>query len=364
MWILFRVVVAAAAFAARLTGRFRRRRGVPTAVGDATVLLAQRTGFNREVHYSIGVDLEASVWFRLQRETDRDRWFKRVGLATEIQTGDEDFDKFVYVVSDHPMFASLLERSKEARGLISELLWAGITRIEYGGGVLWCSMKRKPSEHELSLVARLGKAMAPLQDDSSSPFADPFLRKALAIEGVVWSIAAYAGSSLLVTLSLPEIYLTDASYLLPGLCIAAGLFALLLAGVAVLMRGSSRGHRLVIESAVVLAFALPCAGIQIFDDVNRGLDSSEVKIRTNRSECQKLVSVNSGRRRGPRTTVTHWLHVSGSGEGITLPSPVRFPGQCEHAPRGALATFTIGRGALGGAWYRTITVGDFTWSPP
>ena len=362
MWILFRLVLAGIAFAARLTGRFWRRKGVPAVVGDETVLLAQRETLNKTTNYFMGVELEAPIWFRLHRETDLDRWFKRVGLATEIETGDEEFDKFVYVACDHPMFAGLLERSKEARSLISELLWAGVTRIEYSGGVLWCSMKRRPSTHEQSLVARLGRALAPLRDDSSSRFEDPFLRKALVVEGVVWSIAAYAASSLIETLSLPEIYLNDASYLLPGLSIAAGLFALLLSGVWVFMRGSSRGHRLILESGVVLALGLPVAGVQTFDDLNRGLDSSESRIRTNRSECQRLVSTSSGRR-GPRTTTTHWLHVSGSGEGITLPSPVRFPGMCEYAPRGALVTFTIGRGVLGAPWYRTITVGDYTWTP-
>ncbi len=362
MWILFRLALAVVAFAARLSGRFKRRKGVPAVVGDQTVLLAQRETLNKSTHYFMGVELDVPIWFRLHRETERDRWFKRAGLATEIETGDEDFDKFVYVVCDHPMFAGLLERSKEARGLISELLRAGVTRIEYSGGVLWCTMKRMPSEHEQSLVARLGKALAPLRDDSSSRFADPFLRKALLAEGVVWSIAAFAASSLIVTLSLPEIYLTDASYLLPGLSIAAGLFALLLSGVWLLFRGSSRGHRLILESGVVLALGLPVAGVQIFDDLNRGLDSSELKIQTRGTECQRRVSTNTGRR-GPRTTITHWLHVSGSAEGITLPSPVRFPGMCEHAPRGALATFTIGRGALGGPWYRTITVGDYSWTP-
>jgi len=363
MWILFRLGLAVVAFAARLSVRFKHRKGVPTAVGDQTVLLAQRETLNKTTNYFMGVELEVPIWFRLHRETDRDRWFKRVGLATEIETGDEDFDRFVYVVCDHPMFAGLLERSKEARSLISELLWAGITRIEYSGGVLWCTTKRKPSEHELSLVARLGKALAPLRDDSSSRFADPFLRKALLVEGVVWSIAAFAVSSLVVTLSLPEIYLTDASYLLPGLSIAAGLFALLLSGVWLLFRGSSRGHRLIIESAVVLALGLPVAGIQIFDDLNRGLDSSELKIQAKGSECQRRVSISSGRRGGSRTTINYWLHVSGSAEGITLPSPVRFPETCEYAPRGTPVTFAIGRGVLGAPWYRTITVGDFRWTP-
>lgn len=165
MWILFRLALVAAAFAARLSGRFRGRTGVPTVVGDETVLLAQRETLNKTTNYYVGVEFEAPVWFRLHRETNRDRWFKRMGLATEIETGDDDFDKFVYAVCDHPMFAALLRRSAEARGLISELLLAGITLIEYSGSVVWCSMKRKPSEHEQSLVAHLGKALAPLREE-------------------------------------------------------------------------------------------------------------------------------------------------------------------------------------------------------
>ncbi len=364
MWILVRVAFALAGFAARWFGVLGRPKGIPHEVGGRTVLRAKRDNLRGGHNHFVGVELKAPIWFRLSRENKYDRWFKRVGLSAEVETGDADFDKFVYLACDHPGFESLLKRSAEARALISELLWAGVTRIDYRGDVVWCSMKREPSAHEQSLVARLGEVLAPLRDDASSRFSDPFLLKALVVESAVWSMATYAAASFLVTLSLPEIYLTDASYLLPGLGLAVGLFVLLVGGVWFFLSGSSRGHRLIVESAVVLICALPIAGIQIFDDLNRGLDSSEVKVRTNRSECQRLVSTSTGRRRGPRTTITHWLHVSGSAEGITLPSPVRFPGDCAHAPRGALATFTLGRGALGSPWYRSITVADYTWSPP
>jgi len=364
MWILFRLVLAIAAFAARQFGTFGRLRGVPTVVGDQTVLIAEKKHKGSVVGYFAGVELKAPIWFRLHPETAADRWFKRLGFSTETETRDRAFDEFVYVVCDHPMFAALLKRSAEARRLISALLTLGISRIEYSGEVVWCSMKTEPSPEELSLVAQLGKALAPLGKDSSGRFSDPFVWKALFVEGVVWSLAAYGwGAFVEVIFRREDIHLSGAALLMPGLVMAAVLFALLIGGVRFFMGGSSRGHRIIIESAALLILGLPPTGMQLVADLNRGLDSSSVEIRTRVSSCEKRVTTNYRRGRR-RTSTSYHLRVSGSAEGITLPSDIRVASSvCLAATAGAPATITLGRGAFGYPWYRGISVGGATWAP-
>ncbi len=74
----------------------------------------------------------------------------RLGFLTDLSEG-----------TVHDLLPRLLagEYHEEARALISELLWAGVTRIDCRGDVVWCSMKREPSAHEQSLVARLGEVL-------------------------------------------------------------------------------------------------------------------------------------------------------------------------------------------------------------
>jgi hypothetical protein len=54
----------------------------------------------------ISTPVEARGEFHMAPETWFDRVCKNVGLATEIQTGDETFDRECYVRSDTPEFAS------------------------------------------------------------------------------------------------------------------------------------------------------------------------------------------------------------------------------------------------------------------
>jgi hypothetical protein len=363
MWILFRLICVLIAFA----GYRRRPRplGEANVIDDKTVFVLTRRNKGRTIGYTVSVELKATLWFRLHRETGLDRWFKRIGFSTESETRDKNFDDLVYVACDHPMLSALLKRSAESRRLISELLAAGVTRIDYDGHAVRCSMKNEPSQQHLSLVAQLGKALAPLEKDSSRRLGDPFLWKALVVEGLVWSLAGYGLTALAGLILLPwsarvDVHVSPMELILPGLGLAAALFSLLLAAVWFLLRGSSRGHRVIIESAVALMLGLPTTGIQLFADLNRSLDASNVAIQSTVSNCQPRVT----RGRRGRTTTTYHLHMSGSGEGITLPSDIRVAADtCRAATPGSSATVTLGKGAFGKPWYRQISVGGVDWSP-
>jgi hypothetical protein len=363
MWILFRLICVLIAFAGYR--RWRAPLGETSVVGDQTVFVLTRRNKGRVIGYTVSVELAAPLWFRLHRETGLDRWFKRIGFSTESDTRDKAFDDLVYIACDHPMFSALLKRSAEARQAITDLLAAGVARIECDGHAVRCSMKDEPTPQDLSLVARLGGALAPLTKDSSRRLGDPFLWKALVVEGLVWSVAGYGLTTLLELVFLPwsarvDIHMSPAGLVLPGLVLSAALFSILIAGIWLLLRGSSRGHRVIIESAAALLIGLPTTGVQLYADLNRSLDTSSVEMQATVANCQTRVS----RGRRGRTTTTYHLRMSGSAEGIALPSDIRVTGEtCRAATPGSWATVSLGKGAFGKPWYRRISVGGVDWSP-
>jgi hypothetical protein len=66
----------------------------------------------------------------LRAETDTDRWGKTKGLNNEIQIGDADFDKKIYIESDSdPALVQRLLANPELRERIVNLLWSGINEL-------------------------------------------------------------------------------------------------------------------------------------------------------------------------------------------------------------------------------------------
>jgi hypothetical protein len=214
------------------------------------------------------------------------------------------------------------------------------------------------------LVAELGQALKPLERDSSRRLSDPFVWKALVVEGLVWSIAAYGvGAYLEMAFHTEDIHLDRMDLIWPGLAMGAVLFGLLGATVVFLLRGSSRGHRLLLESAALLLLGLPFTGIQVFADLNRGLDTSEVNLDATVAGCQTRVST-SYRRGRKRTSTSYHVRLSGTEGNIALPQEIRVSQEvCRAAKAGSQAVITLGQGAFGKPWYRRISVGGATWSP-
>jgi hypothetical protein len=63
----------------------------------------------------VGIELPDRVRFRLQPESGFDRRAKQLGLATEWQVNDAEFDYNVFVVSDDPIFLRALANDRELR---------------------------------------------------------------------------------------------------------------------------------------------------------------------------------------------------------------------------------------------------------
>jgi hypothetical protein len=78
--------------------------------------------------------------------------------------------------------------------LICDLFEEGYERIYFDGTNVAIRLKSVsgPTEWDLELLKQLSDASTPLEDDVPSRFADPFLWKALVVEGVIWSLLGYS----------------------------------------------------------------------------------------------------------------------------------------------------------------------------
>lgn len=366
MWIVVRLIFAAVGFVVRLwTPRWRAK---PEGELDGTpYFLDLWEDKGRIKRFKIGMPLQSGIWLRLHPENRFDRLAKRLRLARECQTGDARFDQLAYVACDHPVAWAHLTGSAEARAAVVRAFDGGFRRISTDGRRLWLEREtdHRPSSEDLATLAAVRAAWAPLERAQPGRLAHPFLWKALIVEGTIWGILGYAiGAFVESSVHDEDYHLHTEGVFGTGLLVALGLFVVLLALIVLWMRGSSRGHRLIVESAMVLALGLPTTGIQLAGDANRALDrGASTSVTRSIEQCE----VREHQRKRTTTYSYHlWLAPSPErASGPTLPREIEVTQElCTAAAPGALVELEIGPGWLGHPWYRGIAIGGVRWSPP
>ncbi len=355
MWILIRLVMAAAAFVAAQARKIRWNRN-PDGQIHGFPYFVQIHKHKRDVKgFTIGVKLERSIWFCVDHESQSDRWFKRIGLATEFQTGDAKFDKRYYIACDHPLLHQHLEQNQEVRAAITAAFRAGFDQVSGDGRYLWMHkvLKEPPRPKDLEPLAVLARAFESLPRNPNVHFwTDRFFWRVCLVESLVWSIFGYGVASFASWHNNVDIHLHGTQLILPGLGVAVILLALLMAVVVGILRGSSRGHRVIVESAVFLCLALPIAGIQTVGDLNRALDrASPVTVSADAIDCERV-------RR--RRSTTHYVQLENSAELTKHNVPLRIRVDRQVCGAGKMQ-FTIGPGRFGFPWYRRIRNGPRVW---
>jgi hypothetical protein len=344
MWILFRIAIALIAFLARCIGPIFRPKAAGSYGAQPWYKKVSKSRSGKVNSFTIGMPLNTAFVFRLQREESSDRWFKSMGLAHEFQTDDAAFDEAIYIACDHPALHRVLKEKAAAREWIVKVLDAGYTRISGDGRVLWIERPaiEEPNDADVARLSALRASLADMRPDLKR-HRDPFNARVVAVEALTWSLFAYAAVGLFEYLVEPDVYVASRALLLPGLAVGLALVAGLLALVAHFLRGSSRGSRILIESAILLVLAAPIAGMQLLDDVNRGLDRSEPTVETwnvtdkwatkrRRSSSYHLALVNRGKSR--QLLVEYGVY--------------------SRAKVGQPVRLHIAKGALGYLWYQAV----------
>ncbi len=87
---------------------------------------------NSQPYFSISLSGDIPVkskGFYLTKETSFDRFFKKLGLVSEIQTGDEEFDNLFFINSSDDIFTKMFLSNPKNRDLIKEIYKLGYNQI-------------------------------------------------------------------------------------------------------------------------------------------------------------------------------------------------------------------------------------------
>lgn len=369
MWIAFRLILAVVGYVVRQLSRGKKAasdgmfQGIP-------YFVTHRENKKAYKGFTIGMERRSPTWLRCHAESSVDRFFKWLGVANEVQTGDERFDDLVYVTCDHPYIQALLAETPELRDAIAQVFDEGYSRVMFNGSTVAIERQadHRPMQRDFELLQRIHAASVRLEDEMPSRFADPFLWKALMVEGVIWAIGGYAIGAVVEMIVNPEdVHLSHRAVIKAGLWLAGIAFVVLLGLIVLGMRGSSRGHRVIVESALVLLLGLPSSAIQIVGDTNRALDDAPATVVV-RAASQCEVRVETSRRRWGRKRTSHtyhlWLQPPSEPSPTVLPQKIQIERHlCDAVSPGSEVELTIGPGRWGLAWYRKIRVGETIWTP-
>lgn len=364
MWVLLRLAIAAAAFFIRYS-RIHWGRPDGTLNGVPFYRSQSRTRSGTPTSYRVRIPVDQGFLFSFHYESSTDRFFKSLGLANEVQTGDSRFDSKIYVTCDHTGLRELLRSHEGIRTAVLKILEGKADpKLRCDGRFLSIEGQGAPS-HSVQQVAQellhfQGTLSQASQEIRWAPFwKDAFFYKALFVESLIWAIAAYGLTALFASLSGLENRVASYGRLislsLTGGLIAtgAGLFLLQL-----WFRGSSRGHRILVESAVMLAFGLPLSAYQATEDLNRELDTSPGV-----EETRTILDTRERRhrRRRGRTYYSYHLYLGADTTGHSLiPEPrwIQVPQSMYSQVRSQQIKeihLVMGRGWLGVPWFKSMT---------
>ena len=194
--------------------RWGRSRGEPVSVGSETVYVdVTRNKYKTITGVSLCLDVPDHFRFVLRREGRLDRLAKRFGIAQEWQTGDDQFDSKVFILSEDPALLETLSADREMRTLITTLLeFHKGGELDCAKGRLWFDVTTGDIDSELTdeavseMVAReIQPTLAKLRDRIARIAAgdweahrDPALGRKVWLVGISAALAALGIIGLLV----------------------------------------------------------------------------------------------------------------------------------------------------------------------
>jgi hypothetical protein len=227
---------------------------------------------NTPPSFRISLECLSSGSFKLTRESGFDRFFKKIGISSEIKTNDIDFDERYYISANDTRFAMAFFNSANKRNAVREISNKGFNEIHHDGKVMTatCSPLKHKEEIDEALVSEIVAKLSVLTKEIPniprpySPSAQNWkIRRiiAFAIPGLFYVLGAPA-----FVLGLMNFRPLDGWQMgLDSLKISAPLFILFIWIAVMCIKGRSSSHReLIVVFAISLsAFFLSGAGIKM-----------------------------------------------------------------------------------------------------
>lgn len=358
MWIIFKLIISVGAFFFRLGGKFFARIGLSRGeVNGCSYFIKIKKTKHSIINTSIGIDFKCNAIFKITKEGHWDRLFKKLLIVEEVQTGDVEFDKKFYIASDAPAFKMAIKHDPKIREVIHELFGNSCQHIFCDGYTLWCTFPGDERDNFdlLQKCVAIKERFVEVKRICSSIRNDPFAIKVLIIEAIIYSASAYAWTGFAEWQFFREdVHLSPFLVMRFGLIAGTLITLVFIAAILVILQKSSRAHRVIIESAVVLGLSIPVAGIQIVSDLNTNFD----KRQPLRVEA-KVARLYEQEHRGRRGTRYHTYHLDidpmSEQTEIELPRHIEISrNKYNQLLNTQTVTLTIGKGYLNYPWYKEI----------
>lgn len=358
MWIILKLIASLGAFLFRsLFAHFiSLDKAIIDQIDETTLYIKSHKGKYGIYATSFVVKDLPCPAFKMTSENFLDRLFKKWGLAWEYQTGDHEFDKKIYIAADNPSLGRFLSLDVDFRKNILEIFANYKCKFIRSTGkhfIVQIKGDHTQEKQLRELTAKLGKIIKNFPNSSQTKLRDPFALKAVLTEAFIWSIATYAILSQpeWYIFNLEDVHLSKVDIVSLGLIWGLVAAAVLIAAIAFLFKGSSRGHRVLIESSLVLLLSLPAVGIGAASDVNTQMDESPTILET-RKVINKITVRNTSRRRGPTESYFIYLAPSKTSQ-LQIPERIRVTlMDYENAHIPGTVHIRLGKGKLGIPWYR------------
>lgn len=234
-------------------------------------VVVQRVPFRTEpksVGLRIGVTASTAYDFSLKPEKWRDWLSKLIGFSVEHQTGDAEFDKTVYILSNDARIHATLSQNAALRADILRVFKvvaphsAVLKEVRCSNGRLWAHYKLKTKLNHAKipvLAEQIVPALSRLADDlaranvAGAPrLHDRFVLRAAIILAISSGLALNGAAHLFRLLFIPVPFTADNSTLiLWSLYCGAGLLALLVLSVVLFLGRSARAHVVLFEVLLV-----------------------------------------------------------------------------------------------------------------
>lgn len=240
-------------------------------------------GKNVPSSYKIKIECPSSGFFRIARETGFDRFFKSLGIANEIQSGDKDFDNKFFIETDAVNFTRTYFMSSEKRRAVDSILDHGFTKVEHDGKTMTaiCSPVQFKKPLDKTVIQKVVSSLTLLaQNINAHPCEDidqvnkgwkakrivaftiPVMLFIIGIATFFIGLIAYT------PLDKWELFLTTLKYSVPSF-----LFFLIVA--VKLIKGRSTSHRELIIILILSLISFPGAGMGLGTFLNGWLDKSD-----------------------------------------------------------------------------------------
>ncbi len=370
MWFLYKLIGAAIAFLVRMKGRylFAKQKDQFEVLNGVQFLMTPIKGKHNAVLGTLyEFPFACQMVFKLTEETALDTFFKSLGMANELQTEHHEFDWNVYVASDSSTFKAELKANTKLRELVLKILRQDCKHIVCDGSILEFRFSNDSMEHPVGsetqkLCFELVKEMSALcQKPVRRLLDDRFASRILLVEAAVWSLAVYAFSNFFqMQLHDSEIFLDFTPVFVQGFLVGAGIGCLLFLAIALFLRGSSRAHRILIESFLLLVLSIPVGGISLVADVNIYFDRAP-PLLVEGTVTQHYVRSHRRRKGGIYYTYHIQYKPLSEPQDFSLPLEITVSSEIYGNLRvDKPIAIEIGRGFLKHPWYRSISP-DKTW---